>query len=400
MHGFILLQDLAIVMAISAFSVILCHRIRLPVVLGYILAGIIIGPYTPPHPLVTDMESINVLSDLGIMLLLFSIGLEFSLKKLFRVGLVAFAAATVEILLMLGIGFGVGRGFGWNLMDSIFLGAILSISSTTIIAKLLIDMKIMEEKFAQVILGILVVEDLLAIVLIAMLSAVASPGDLSVGEALTATLKGGGFIAVLLAVGFLLIPWLLRYVAKFKIAEMLMVTVLGLCFSVAVLAAHFGFSIALGAFLIGAIIAETPEANEIIHKIEPIRDMFTAIFFVSVGLAIDPAVLLKFSVPILVITLVTILGKIASCSLATRLTGYNMETSLKVGLGLAQIGEFSFIIARLGDTKDVTSPFLYSIAVSVSALTTISTPFLMKNTPAILRFLKRIPFFSKGESHA
>lgn len=390
MHEFIFLQDIAVVMAIGAAVTVLCHRIHLPVVLGYILAGIIIGPHTPPFPLVTDMGSIRTLSELGVIFLLFGIGLEFSLTKLLRVGVVSLIAATLEILLMLGIGFLLGKAFGWRFMDSLFLGAILSISSTTIIAKLLLERGKMNEPFAHVILGILIIEDLLAIVIIALLSGLASTGELTLTAAGGAMVKVGFFMVGALILGLWLVPPLLRYLQRFQSSELLVITVLGLCFGGSLLAARMGFSVALGAFLMGAIIADTPQAQAVIHRMEPIRDMFTAIFFVSVGMLLDPRLLAAFAWPIALITLVTIVGKVVSCACATRLAGYAPDTALRVGLGLAQIGEFSFIIARLGEATQVTSSFLYPIAVSVSGLTTLTTPLLMSQTENIVSFLSRI----------
>lgn len=387
MGELIFLQDMAIVMAVSAIIMIVCQRFHLPVVLGYILAGVVIGPNTPPFPLVTDLHSIRILSELGVIFLLFSIGLEFSLTKLARVGLVAFFAATLEILLMIWIGYSLGQAFGWNFMDSLFLGAVLSISSTTIIAKVLMEMKKIKEKFAQAILGILIIEDLLAIVIIALLSGVASTGSLELKEVGIAMTKVLYFVGGVLFLGFLIIPRLLKYITRFENAEVLVITVLGLCFGVSLLAAKFGFSVALGAFLIGAVIAETKQAEEIIRKIDPIRDMFTAVFFVSVGMLISPQVIVQFWWPIVIIALITVIGKIFSCSLGAFLTGYSSETSLKVGLGLAQIGEFSFIIAKLGESTNVTSSFLYPIAVAVSGVTTLTTPFLMRHTAPIIKFM-------------
>ncbi len=390
MNQLTLLQDMAIVMAVSAAIMIFCRRFHLPVVLGYILAGVLIGPHTPPYSLVRDLHSIHTLSELGVIFLLFSIGLEFSLSKLAKVGVVSFFAATLEILLMIWIGFLLGRALGWNLMNSLFLGAILSISSTTIIAKVLMEMKKIKEKFAQVILGILVIEDLLAIVIIALLSGIASTGALELKEIGSAMIRVFLFIGGVLFIGFLAVPRLLRYLARFESNEIMGITVLGLCFGVSLLAAKCGFSVALGAFLIGAVIAETKQAEDIVRNIEPIRDMFTAIFFVSVGMLLSPQTVIQFWWLILIMTLVTIAGKVFSCTLGTFLMGYKPETALKVGLGLAQIGEFSFIIAQLGETTGVTSPYLYPIAVSVSGITTLSTPFLIKNTGPIIRFFDRL----------
>lgn len=385
-----LLQDMAIVMAVSAAVMVFCYRWHLPVVLGYILAGLIIGPYTPPFPLVQDIESVKTLSELGVIFLLFGIGLEFSLTRLMRVGIVSLFAATLEIVLMLGIGYSLGQAFGWSFMDSLFLGAILSISSTTIIAKILLETGKLDKLFAHVILGILIIEDLLAIVIIAVLSGLASTGALTWAAAGAASVKVGAFVAGTIFLGLWLVPMLLRYLERFQSAELMVVTVLGLCFGVSLTAAHLGFSVALGAFLIGAVIAETPQAKGIVHRMEPIRDMFTAIFFVSVGMLINPALLAQYAWPIVIISVVTIVGKVVSCTFATFLTGYAPDTSLRVGLGLAQIGEFSFIIARLGERTRVTSSFLYPIAVSVSALTTLTTPLLMRQAEGIVKTLTRL----------
>ncbi len=389
MYELTFLQDLAIVMTVSAVIMIFCRHLNLPVVLGYILAGLLIGPHTPPFPMVKDLKSIHILSELGVIFLLFTIGLEFSLGKLKKVGVVSVIAAVLEIVIMLNIGYFVGRAFGWSFMDSLFLGAILCISSTTIIAKLLIENGKINETFAQLILGILIVEDLLAIVIIAVLSGLASTGTLdfkSVGMAMMEVLA---FVSAVIISGFLFIPRFLRYVDRFKSREMMTVSILGLCFAASLAAAKLGFSVALGAFLVGAIIAETRQAKAVIHHMEPLRDMFTAIFFVSVGMMIKPSVLADLWLPILVITLVTILGKLFSISLGTFFAGYNSEVALRVGLGLSQIGEFSFIIAALGESTKVTSDFLYPVAVSVSGVTTLTTPILMKNTVPIIEWLHR-----------
>ncbi|HTL46441.1 MAG TPA: cation:proton antiporter [Verrucomicrobiae bacterium] len=390
MHAISFLQDMAMVMAASAVIMVLCQQLRLPVVLGYILAGLLIGPHTPPYSLVHDIGSINTLSELGVIFLLFSIGLEFSIRRLAKVGLVAFVAATVEIILMIWIGFSAGRALGWKFMDSLFLGALLSISSTTIIAKVLMDMKKIKEKFAQVILGILVIEDILAIVIIALLSGIAATGTLEVKQAGIEVIRVASFILAVLFLGFWLAPRALRFIERFESNETLIVAILGFCFGVSLAAAKCGFSVALGAFLAGAILAETEHVKKIVHLMEPIRDMFTAVFFVSVGMLLDPKVMMEFRAPILALTLVTIAAKIMSCSAATFLAGYNVTTAFKVGLGLAQIGEFSFIIARLGEDRGVTSPFLFPIAVSISGITTLTTPFLMKNNEAAVRGLSRL----------
>lgn len=389
MHGVSFLHDLAIVMIVAALVTVVFHRLRQPVVLGYILAGVIIGPHTPPFPLIHDKATIDTLSELGVILLMFSLGLEFSLRKLKAVGAPAFIAALLEILLLFWVGYEAGRFFKWSTMDSIFLGAMLSMSSTTVIVKVLGEQGKMKERFAQLIFGILIIEDILGIAMIALLSGIAMTGDLSVGDVGVTLGKLGIFLTVTLVVGLITVPRLISYVAKFRSSEMLIVTVLGLCFGVSLLAVKLGYSVALGAFLIGAVIAEAREIHRIETLIEPVRDMFSAIFFVAIGLLIDPQLLLTYWQPILVITLAVIVGKVVTCSFGAFAGGNDMRTSLRVGMGLAQIGEFSFIIASLGVTLKVTSGFLYPIAVAVSVITTLLTPYLIRSADGLVGWFDR-----------
>ncbi|HSH93085.1 MAG TPA: cation:proton antiporter, partial [Roseimicrobium sp.] len=369
---------------------IVFHRLKLPVVLGYIIAGVIIGPYTPPYKLIAEEETIKTLGELGVILLMFGLGLEFSLKKLKAVGATAFIAATLEILLMIWVGYEIGRAFGWSPMDRLFLGAILSVSSTTIIVKALGEMGKTKERFAELIFGILIVEDILAILMIALLSGFATTGSMSWGEVGITMSKLGIFLTSTLVIGFIAVPRLIRYVAKFKSNEMLLVTVLGLCFGVSLIAIKLHYSVALGAFLIGAIIAECREIHKIEELMEPVRNMFSAVFFVAIGLLIDPRVLVDYAVPVIVITIAVVVGKVITCSLGTFVAGNDTRTSLRVGMGLAQIGEFSFIIASLGISLNVTSKFLYPIAVTVSAITTLLTPFLIKSTDGLVGWFDRV----------
>lgn len=389
MHGITFLQDLAVVMIVAALVTIIFHRLKQPVVLGYILAGIIIGPHTPPFPLIHDEDTIKTLSELGVILLMFSLGLEFSLRKLKQVGAPALIAAMLEILLLFWVGYEIGQLFGWRKMDSVFLGAMLSMSSTTVIIKVLGELGKMKERFAQLIFGILIIEDILGIAMIALLSGIAMTGSLSVADVGATLGKLGIFLSATLVVGLIAVPRLIGYVAKFKSNEMMIVTVLGLCFGVSLLAAKLGYSVALGAFVIGAVIAEAREIHRIETLIEPVRDMFSAIFFVAIGLLIDPKLLLVYWQPILVITLAVIVGKVLTCSFGAFLGGNDTRTSLRVGMGLAQIGEFSFIIASLGVTLKVTSSFLYPIAVAVSVITTLLTPYLIKSADGLVGWFDR-----------
>ncbi len=378
MHAISFIQDLAVIMLVAGVVTILFHRLKQPVVLGYIVAGFIIGPHTPPFGLIHDEDTIKTLAELGVIFLMFCLGLEFSLRKLFKVGATAFIAAFLEIVLMIWIGFEIGRWFGWNTMDSLFLGAILAISSTTIIVKALNDLKMKNERFAQLIFGVLIVEDILGIGIIALLSGIAVSGTVSSGEVFSTVGKLSLFMIVALVIGILLVPRLLAYVAKFESNEMLLITVLGLCFGFCLLVVKLEYSMVLGAFLIGAIMAESRQLLKIERLIEPVRDLFSAIFFVAIGLMIDPQVLVDYAWPIVVITLAVVLGKMLSCGMGAFIAGNDGRTSLRVGMGLSQIGEFSFIIAALGMTLQVTSDFLYPVAVAVSAITTLLTPYLIR----------------------
>lgn len=378
MHAISFIQDLAVIMMVAGVVTIVFHRLKQPVVLGYIVAGFIIGPHTPPFGLIHDEDTIKILAELGVIFLMFCLGLEFSLRKLFKVGATAFIAAFLEIVLMIWIGFEIGRWFGWSTMDSLFLGAILAISSTTIIVKALNDLKMKNERFAQLIFGVLIVEDILGIGIIALLSGIAVSGSVSSGEVFSTVGKLSLFMIVALVIGILLVPRLLAYVAKFESNEMLLITVLGLCFGFCLLVVKLEYSMVLGAFLIGAIMAESRQLLKIERLIEPVRDLFSAIFFVAIGLMIDPQVLVDYAWPIVVITLAVVLGKMLSCGMGAFIAGNDGRTSLRVGMGLSQIGEFSFIIAALGMTLQVTSDFLYPVAVAVSAITTLLTPYLIR----------------------
>ena len=378
MHAIDFIQDLAVIMLIAGFVTILCHRFKQPVVLGYIIAGVIIGPHTPPFALVHDEDTIKTLAELGVIFLMFCLGLEFSLRKLFQVGATAFIAAFLEITLMIWAGFEIGRLFDWSTMDSLFLGAILAMSSTTIIIKVLGDLKMKNERFAQLIFGVLIIEDILGIGIIALLSSIAVSGTVSSGEVFSTVGKLSLFMIVALVIGILLVPRLLAYVARFDSNEMLLITVLGLCFGFCLLVVKLEYSMVLGAFLIGAIMAESRQLLKIERLIEPVRDLFSAIFFVAIGLMIDPQILLQYAWPIAVITVAVVLGKMLSCGMGAFIAGNDGRTSLRVGMGLSQIGEFSFIIAALGMTLQVTSDFLYPVAVAVSAITTLLTPYLIR----------------------
>ena len=390
MHEIDLLHDLAVVMLVAGVVTVIFRRLKQPVTLGYILAGFIIGPYTPPFELVRNAEAVQTLGQMGVVLLMFSLGLEFSLRKLTRVGMSALVAAILEIILMIWFGYQIGRAFDWSVMDSVFLGALMSISSTTIIVKTLGELGKAREGFAEIIFGILVIEDILAIILLALLSGFAQTGSLHPEQIGLQVGELAVFFTMVLVGGFILVPRLLNYVDQSEGGEMLLIVALGLCFAVALVASMLGYSVALGAFLIGAVVAETRQIHKIGALTAPVRDMFSAIFFVTIGMLIDPKMLVQYAWPIAVISLVVVVGKVTSCSFGAFVGGRDLRTSLCVGMGLAQIGEFSFIIATLGLSMKVTSDFLYPIAVAVSFITTLVTPYLIRATDPAVNYLDRV----------
>jgi len=385
MHVIEFIHDLAIIMLTAGIVTVVFHLLRQPVVLGYIVAGVLIGPHTPPYTFVTNEETIRTLAELGVVFLLFSLGLEFSLRHLRQVGATALVSAIAGIVTMLSLGYAVGRAFDWSVMDALFLGAMLSISSTTITIKALEDLKLKKQHFAQVVFAILIVEDVLAIAMIALLASAAKTGAIDSGEVMR-TLGGlTVFLVASLVVGILTIPRLLDFVARFNSNEMLLVSVLGLLFGFCLIVVRLGYNAALGAFVIGAIIAEAGALHRIERVIAPVRDMFSAIFFVAVGLMLDPVMLLDYAGPVAAATVAVIIGKSLARTAGSFAAGQDARTSLRIGMSLAQIGEFSFIIATLGLTLKATSAFLYPIAVCVSAITTLFTPYLIRGADPLAR---------------
>ena len=370
------LKSLTIVIAVAAVTTVVFQRFRQPVVLGYIIAGLIVGPHVPV-PLIADREIVHTLSELGVILLMFSLGLEFSLPRLIKVAPTAGVTAVIQSGIMAWLGFLVGRLFGWTLMESVFAGAVVAISSTTIIAKAFEEQRI-GGRLRELVVGILLMEDLIAIVFMALLTAIATGAGAGAATLLPTLGKLGLFLAVLLAVGLLIVPPFIRFVKRLDRLETTLVASMGVCFTIAFLAAEFGYSVALGAFLAGSLVSESGLGEEIEHLIMPIRDMFLAIFFVSVGLLIDPALVAENGVAVLVLTVVVLAGKVVSVAIGAFLTGNGVRTSIQSGMSLAQIGEFSFIIAGLGLSLRATGEFLYVIAVAVSAVTTLLTPWLIR----------------------
>ncbi|MBX3725371.1 MAG: cation:proton antiporter [Xanthomonadales bacterium] len=392
MHPITLLQDLAIILVVAAAATLLCHALRQPVVLGYLIAGLVIGPHTPPWPLIADGHTIQAFAEVGLVLLMFGLGLHFSIGKLMRVGRIAVIVALVEIVTMVALGYSLARAFGWGTMDALFLGAILSISSTTIIIKALQDLKMTERPFAQVIFGTLIVEDILAIAMLALLSGLSAVGGIEQLSMQTVAGKLGElalFLVLTTVAGLLVLPRLFAFVARYDSDEMLLVTALGVCFAISLLAYQLEYSIALGAFLAGVLVSESPAGARIEASVAPVRDMFSAVFFVAIGMMIDPAVLAQYWLPVALITLVVVVGKVGSCALGAFLAGAPPQRALRSGMGMAQIGEFSFIIAQHGTAAGVVSSFLYPITVAVSAVTTFLTPYLIRGSDGFARLLSR-----------
>ncbi|WP_219226710.1 cation:proton antiporter [Pedobacter antarcticus] len=390
LHLPVLITDLGLILAAAGITTLLFKKIKQPLVLGYILAGLLVGPHINFIPTVTDNESIHIWAEIGVIFLLFSLGLEFSFKKLVKVGGSASITAVVEVFFMLLIGFVAGKAMGWTTMDSIFLGGILSVSSTTIIIRAFEELGVKHKKFAGLVFGVLIVEDLVAILLLVLLSTLAVSQQFAGTEMFLSILKLCFFLILWFIGGIFLVPTFLKATKKLMNDETMLIVSIALCLIMVMLAVKVGFSPALGAFIMGSILAETTQAEKIEHLTKSVKDLFAAIFFVSVGMMIDPGILLDYAVPILVITLATILGKFLSSGLGALVSGQPLKTSVQTGMSLAQIGEFSFIIATLGVTLKVTSDFLYPIAVAVSAITTFTTPYLIKASEPFYLFLERI----------
>lgn len=378
-------------MLFAGVTIVIFTRLKQPIVLGYMVAGFLIGPYFIKPGLINDRESIETLSQLGVIFLMFCLGLEFSIRRLFSVGATAFTVALLEIVVMVWLGHEIGRFFGWGKMDTLFLGALLAMSSTTIIVKALNDLKMKHERFAQLVFGALIVEDILGIGIIALLSGIAtSGGEIDTANVMTTISKLVLFMVVSLVIGIIMVPRILSYIARFQSDEVMLVSVLGICFGFCLVVISLDYSVVLGAFLVGAIMAESRQLAQIERIIEPVRDLFSAIFFVTIGMLMDPSILKTYSLEIFVIAVAVIVGKFVSCGLGAFITGNDGRTSLRAGMGLSQIGEFSFIIAALGMSLGVTSDFLYSIVVAVSVITTLTTPYSIKLADPLSRGLAKI----------
>ena len=373
-----LIADLALILICAGVMTLIFKKLKQPLVLGYIVAGFIASPHLSITPSVIDTASIHTWSDIGVIFLLFALGLEFSFKKIVKVGGPAVIAALTIIFGMIFLGFTVGSSFGWSKMDALFLGGMISMSSTTIIYKAFEDLGIAKKQFAGLVMSILILEDILAVVLMVVLSTVAVSNNFEGKELLFSVGKLAFFLILWILVGIYLIPLLLRWAKKLMNDETLLVVALGLCFGMVVVAAKTGFSAAFGAFIMGSILAETIEAEHIEHLVKPVKDLFGAIFFVSVGMMVDPALIGQYWLPIVVITLTVIIGQLLFATVGVLLSGQNLKTAMQCGFSLTQIGEFAFIIATLGVSLGVTGSFLYPIVVAVSVITIFLTPYMIR----------------------
>ena len=377
-HLATLINDLALILICAGAMTLLFKKLKQPLVLGYVVAGFLASPHMPYTPSVMDTANIQTWADIGVIFLLFALGLEFSFKKIVKVGGAAIIAACTIIFCMILLGITVGTGFGWQRMDSIFLGGMIAMSSTTIIYKAFDDLGMRKKQFTGLVLSVLILEDILAIVLMVMLSTMAVRHNFEGSEMLESIGKLLFFLILWFVVGIYLIPELLKRCRKLMSEETLLIVSLGLCFGMVVMAARTGFSAAFGAFIMGSILAETVEAESIERLVKPVKDLFGAVFFVSVGMMVDPAMIVEYALPIIVITLAVIFGQSLFGTLGVLLAGQPLKTAMQCGFSLTQIGEFAFIIASLGVSLHVTSDFLYPIVVAVSVITTFLTPYMIR----------------------
>ena len=377
---------------VAGVVTLIFKKLKQPLVLGYIVAGFLVSPHMPYTASVADMENIHLWADIGVMFLLFSLGLDFSFKKILKMGASPFISTMTIIFSMSILGVCVGHAFGWSKMDCVFLGGMLAMSSTTIIYKAFDDLGLRQQQFAGLVMSVLILEDILAIVMMVMLSAIASGNNPDGGQMLGSIVKIGFFLVLWLVVGIFAIPILLRSVRRLINSEVLLIVSLGLCCAMAVFSTKVGFSSAFGAFIMGSILAETIEAEKIEQLVEPVKNLFGAIFFVSVGMLVDPQILVSYAWPILALVVTILIGQALFGSFSFMLGGESLKSAMRCGFSMAQIGEFSFIIASLGLSLGVISDFLYPVVVAVSVITTFLTPYMIRlATPAYAALEHRLP---------
>ena len=387
-----MIQDLALMLIVAGIVTLIFKRLKQPLVLGYIVAGFLVSPHMPYTASVADTENIHLWADIGVMFLLFSLGLDFSFKKILKMGASPFISAMVIIFSMSMLGVCVGQAFNWSKMDCIFLGGMLAMSSTTIIYKAFDDLGLRQQQFAGLVMSVLILEDILAIVMMVMLSAIASGNSPDGGQMLESVIRIGFFLVLWLVVGIFAIPLFLRSVRRLINSEVLLIVSLGLCCAMAVFSTKVGFSSAFGAFIMGSILAETIEAEKIEKLVEPVKNLFGAIFFVSVGMLVDPHILVSYAWPIITLVLTILIGQALFGSFSFMLAGESLKSAMRCGFSMAQIGEFSFIIASLGLSLGVISDFLYPVVVAVSVITTFLTPYMIRlATPAYGALERRLP---------
>ena len=387
-----LIQDLALMLIVAGIVTLLFKRLKQPLVLGYIVAGFLVSPHMPYTTSVADTENIHLWADIGVMFLLFSLGLDFSFKKILKMGVSPFISTMAIIFSMSMLGVLTGHAFGWSKMDCIFLGGMLAMSSTTIIYKAFDDLGLRQQQFAGLVMSVLILEDILAIVMMVMLSAIASGNNPDGEQMLGSVVKIGFFLVLWLVVGIFAIPIFLRRVRRLINNEVLLIVSLGLCCAMAVASTKVGFSSAFGAFIMGSILAETVEAEKIEKLVEPVKNLFGAIFFVSVGMLVDPQIIVSYAWPIVTLVLTILIGQATLGSFAFMLSGESRKSAMRCGFSMAQIGEFSFIIASLGLSLGVISDFLYPVVVAVSVITTFLTPYMIRlATPAYSALERRLP---------
>ena len=387
-----LVKDLALILMVAGIVTIIFKKLKQPLVLGYIVAGFLVSPHMPYTMSVIDESDIKTWADIGVIFTLFSLGLDFSFKKIVKMGASPIIATVVIVFSMMMLGISVGHGFGWSKMDCIFLGGMLAMSSTTIIYKAFDDMGLRQQKFAGMVMSVLILEDILAIVMMVMLSAIAGGSNPDGEQMLGSIVKIGFFLVLWFIVGIFAIPWFLRSVRKLVNNETLLIVALGLCCGMAVLSTKVGFSSAFGAFVMGSILAETVEAEKIIKLVEPVKNLFGAIFFVSVGMLVDPKILVEYALPILALVCTILVGQAILGTLGFMLGGESLKSAMRCGFSMSQIGEFSFIIASLGLSLGVISNFLYPVVVAVSVITAFLTPYMIRlATPTYLVMEKHLP---------
>ena len=386
-----MIQDLALILVVAGVVTLIFKKLKQPLVLGYIVAGFLVSPSMPYTASVADMENVHLWADIGVMFLLFSLGLDFSFKKILKMGASPVISTCTIIFCMSMLGFSVGRLFGWEQMDCIFLGGMLAMSSTTIIYKAFDDLGLRQQQFAGLVMSVLILEDILAIVMMVMLSAIAQ-GNLEGSQMLESIMRIGFFLVLWLVVGIFAIPLFLRAVRSLINAEVLLVVSLGLCCAMAVISTKVGFSSAFGAFIMGSILAETVEAEHIEKLVEPVKNLFGAIFFVSVGMLVDPKILVEYAIPIMLLVMTILIGQSLFGTFSFMLAGESLKSAMRCGFSMAQIGEFSFIIASLGLALGVISDFLYPVVVAVSVITTFLTPYMIRlATPVYNNLEHRLP---------